>query len=305
MKSEHRHELKTNDLSRWATQVGHSSEKYTNQIIAGAIGLVLLAGIGIYWQSASRAARSAGWNEMAAAQSAEDFANIADKHPGTVVASWALLREGELHLNSGMRLAFTDRASGTSDLKKAREAFEKLVKDDSTPADAKERALFGLGRCLETLSNKNTEEAIAVYQRLITEYAYSAYKSAAEARIAALRTGGAQDFYAWWHEQNPKPVDRELPRDLSMPGGALLNPGGAINPNNTGAPLGEDEFPTTSGGTSEPSKTTKTAPAEKPAEKGEAPKAPESDVKKDAEKPAASPTPEKAPEKTDEPAKKE
>jgi hypothetical protein len=303
MKSEHRHELKTNDLSRWATQVGHSTEKYTNQIIAGVLGLVLLAGIGIYWQSASRAARSAGWNEMAAAQSAEDFANIADKYPGTQVAAWATLREGELHLGTGMRLTFTDRASGVSDLKKSREAFEKLVNDDSVPADVKERALFGLGRTLETLSDKNTEEAIAAYQKLITEYAYSAYKNAAEARIAALRTGGAQDFYAWWHEQNPKPVDRELPRDLSTPGGPLLNP------NNTSAPLGENEFPTTSGGTSDP---TKAAPSEKPAEtsdekpaeKTEAPKTPESDAKKGAETPAASPTPE-APAKSDEPAKKE
>ena len=128
---------------------------------------------------------------MAAAQSAEDFANIADKYPGTQVAAWAMLREGELHLGTGMRLTFTDRASGVSDLKKAREAFEKLVNDDSVPADVKERALFGLGRTLETLSDKNTEEAIAAYQKLITEYAYSAYKNSAEARLRRSAPAGA------------------------------------------------------------------------------------------------------------------
>ena len=107
-------------------------------------------------------------------------------------------------------------------MKKARESFDKIVNDPDAPPDVKERALFGLGRCLETLSDRNTDEAIAVYQQLLNDYLYSAYKSAAEARIAALRTGGAQEFYAWFHDQNPKPPDRELPRDLKGP---VLPPG--------------------------------------------------------------------------------
>ncbi|MGE3313836.1 MAG: tol-pal system YbgF family protein [Planctomycetaceae bacterium] len=296
MKSEHRHELKTNDLGRWATEVGHSAEKYTGQIIAGVVGVLLIGAIAVYWQSSSKAAASAGWNEMAAAQNAEDFANIADKYPGTSVSAWARLREAEMHLATGMRLSFTDRASGVSDLKKSREAFEKLVSDDSVPADAKERALFGLGRCLESLSSKNLDEPIAAYQRLVTEYPYSAYKTAAEARIAALRTGGAQDFYAWWHEQNPKPVDRELPRDMAAPGGPILNPGAAVDPFNI-----EDASPVINPNPSDPAKSDSSTPAEK----SEAPKSPEPEAAKDAAKPADSPSSEKTPEKSNEPAAKE
>lgn len=304
MKSEHRHELKTNDLGRWASQVSESAEKYTNQIIAGIVGVMLIAAIAIYWQRSSKAAASAGWNEMAAAQSAEDFANIADKYPGTAAAAWALLREAELHLGTGMRLAFTDRASGLSDLKKARESFEKLVNDSSIPADVKERALFGQGRCLETLSGKDTTAAIAAYQRLISEYDYSAYRKAAEERIAALRLGGAQDFYAWWQEQNPKPADRELPRDIANPGGSILNPGTSAL---SGDPFNIEDDSTKSA----PVKTNTSAPADTPAssenssETNDALPVPETDAAKDAANPADPPSLEKTPEKPAEPAAKE
>jgi len=218
MKSEHRHDLKTNELGRWAAEVGQSYEKYLNQIIIGAVAVLLLVAGAIYLSRSSAASASAGWNEMAAAQSAEDFANIADKHQGTAVGAWARLKECEQHLGNGIQLAFTDRASALSDLKKAREGFEKVIDDPAASDDVKERALFGLGRCLETMSDRNTEQAIAAYQRLVDEYAYTAYKTAAENRIAALKTGGSQEFYSWFHEQNPKPADRPLPRDMIRPG---------------------------------------------------------------------------------------
>ncbi len=283
MKSEHRHDLKTNDLGKWATEVGDSAGKYVNQIIAGAFGLVLLVAVAFYWSHSSSAAKTAGWNEIAAAKSAEEFANVADKHKGTVVASWARLKEGELHLDSGLRLMFTDRASGLSDLNKAKKSLEEAAYDAASPADVKERALFSLGRCLETLSDGKTEDAIAVYQKLVTDYPYTPYKNVANTRIEALRTGGSQEFYSWFHAQNPKPPDRELPRDMAFPGmneGATKSGDGATEAGKSGeaaagSAKGSDE---------------KSLPAEKPEAAGKsdggssdgAPKVPEKSEKADA-----------------------
>jgi hypothetical protein len=227
MKSEHRHELKTNELERIASEWGHTAEHYVQDnwmlLAAAVVAIAIGAGGVVYWRSSSGTAGQQGWREFASANKASDFGNVADKFSGTSAGSWARLMEGEIELNSGVRASFTDRAASRSDLKKAQENFEKLIADKATPSDVMERALFGLARAKEALPDKNLgpskvdDAAIETYQRLVTEFPISIYKDYAESRIAALKTGTAQDFYAWFEQQNPKPADREMPKDLIPP----------------------------------------------------------------------------------------
>ncbi len=227
MKSEHRHELKTNELERIASELGHTAEHYVHDnwmLLAAAVVAILIgAGGVVYWRSSSGSAGQQGWREFASASKAADYGNVADKYSGSVAAAWSRLLEGEMELNSGIRSSFTDRSAGRSDLQKAQENFEKLIADKATPSDVIERALFGLARAKEALPPKDlspskiNDGAIETYQRLVTEFPISVYKDYAEARIAALKTGTAQDFYAWFEQQNPKPADREMPKDLIPP----------------------------------------------------------------------------------------
>jgi hypothetical protein len=227
MKSEHRHELKTNELERIASEWGHTAEHYVHEnwllLVAAVVLVALTAGGVVYWRSASGVAGQQGWRELAAATKAADYGNVADKYPGTVAGSWARLMEGEMELSSGVRSSFTDRAAGRSDLKKAQENFEKLIADSATPEDVLERAMFGLAQSKEALPEKDlgpskvNDAAIDAYQRLATKFSAGIYKDVAESRIAALKTGTAQDFYAWFDQQNPKPADREMPKDLIPP----------------------------------------------------------------------------------------
>ena len=227
MKSEHRHELKTNELGRIASEWSHTAEQYVHENLAllmAAVVVILLGAAGlVYWRSSTGTAGQQGWREFANATKASDYGNVADKFSGTVAGAWARLLEGEMELTSGIRSSFTDRAAGNSDLKKAQENFEKLIADKATPSDVMERALFGLARVREALPDKKlspskiNDAAIETYQRLLTEFPLSVYKDYAEARIAALKTGTAQDFYAWFEQQNPKPADREMPKDLIPP----------------------------------------------------------------------------------------
>ena len=64
MKSEHRHELKTNELERIASDWGHASERYlhehTNLLIAGAVALVVLVIGVIYWRTSAGSYDSQG-----------------------------------------------------------------------------------------------------------------------------------------------------------------------------------------------------------------------------------------------------
>jgi hypothetical protein len=228
MKSEHRHELKTNELERLATEWRRTSEDYVQHHkvqLAGVAVVLLLAVIAyFYWTASSSGVDSQGWRAMAKAGTAAQFGDIADKYAGKKLASWARLQEGESDLFSGIRLSFTDRASGLSDLKKAQENFDNLIRDKATPPEVLERALFGLAQCRESLPSdpkappsKIDDPAIAAYENLLKQFPDTVFKPIAEARIAALRTGKTQDFYAWFDKQNPKPVDREVPKDLIPP----------------------------------------------------------------------------------------
>jgi hypothetical protein len=227
MKSEHRHELKTNELERIASEWGHTAERYFHEnltlLVVAAVAIAAIAGGVVYWRSASGVAGQQGWREFASAAKTEDYGNVADKYAGTPAGAWARLMEAEMELSSGIRASFTDRAAGRSDLKKAQENFEKLVANKATPSDAMERALFGLALAKEALPDKSTspskvnDAAIDTYQQLVTQFPISPFKDYAEARIAALKTGTAQDFYAWFEQQNPKPADREMPKDLIPP----------------------------------------------------------------------------------------
>jgi len=213
MKSEERHELKTNDLGQMAMQAQVFFQQHGSQLLFVACGCLLVAAAAVYWVRSSSQAASAGWSQMTMANSAEDFANVADKYPTSTVAAWARLNAANRHLESGNRLAFTDRSAGVSDLSAASKEFEQLLSAGDVPLKVRERALFGLARCRESQADESTGGAVEAYERLLAEFPETIYKELAERRIDVLRTDRAKSFYAWFHKQNPKPPDLEAPRD--------------------------------------------------------------------------------------------
>src|SRR5262249_55888920 len=98
---------------------------------------------------------------------------------------------------------------GTEHLKKARDAFRSVVDDKHAPGEVRERALIGLGRALESLSDGSEGEAVKAYESLVKDYPNSLYKQDAEDRIAALTKGSGQEFYAWFAKYpRPKMADK-------------------------------------------------------------------------------------------------
>ena len=234
MKSEHRHELQTNDLGKLMVQAEPFVEKYGVKVLV-TIGVVfVLVVIFVAWNSHQTSQQSEGWTRLAAANSTEDFENVAEDFAGTEVADWALVQAAESHLQSGIRSSFTDRSAGDRELKEAKEGFQQLLDASSTPPEIRERALFGMARVEESTSDGDLKTAIDLYKKLIQDYPNSVYRKLAEqrvkpatgAKVAALDEEGTKNFYKWFHEQDPKPGDRQRPGfNLPMPGGA--GPGGA------------------------------------------------------------------------------
>ncbi len=213
MDSQHRHELQQNDLRKITNRTLPFFEKYGLQVASG-VAVAVALGIGaVWWYSQSTLSSSDGWTQLDQAlhkqdASAADFAGVNDQHPGSTAAAWANLKAAEDHLKHGMKAAFSDRDASLADLKKAQASFQKLEGGGTRIApEIRERALFGLARCLESLSDGNNDEAIKVYSRLNAEFPQGMFKGMAEDRIKTLASPEAKDFYAWFHQQKPQPKD--------------------------------------------------------------------------------------------------
>jgi len=245
MKSEHRHELQQNELGKLARKVKPWLEKHGFQVAGGLLAVLVVAAGAIWWTSGAIQAGSAGWTKLSIAESTEDFAAVAEKESEHLAGAWARLRSAELNLENGILETFTDRELALTDLKRAKEDFEKVLASKvALPPAVEERARLGLARCLEATSDGDVSPAVEAYQALLTKYPDSIYKKHVEQRIKELRSDEARDFYAWFHSQKPKPPDFRKPQDNLQPttpaDGAL--PPAATTPT-TNEPQGESTSP--------------------------------------------------------------
>jgi hypothetical protein len=213
MKSQHRHDLQTNELGKVADKVATSFggffELHGNRIMIGFCVVSLAAAGLIYKYKLDQAHEAAAWRDLSKASRAEDYAGVWERNPGTIAARWARVHEGESRLEEGVQLLFTNLESGMNELKLAREALQRVIDEQATPPEIRERAVFSLARCLESMSNGTESDAVKTYQMLLREFPESIYKKSAENRIAALNTGSGQEFYSWFATYpRPKPAER-------------------------------------------------------------------------------------------------
>jgi hypothetical protein len=216
MKSEHRHELQTNELGKYAEKLAIFLDVHGNRLMLGVcLACVPLAAF-IYWYRTSTNNEAAAWRDFAAAVSsnqADDFLEVWDAHKSSPVGLWARVHEGESRLTQGVETMFRNVETGIEGLKKARTAFQSVVDDKRAPQEIRERALIGLGRALESMSDGSEGEAKQAYESLVKEYPNSIYKGDAEARIAALSKTDSQEFYAWFASYPRPKIDAKRPRD--------------------------------------------------------------------------------------------
>jgi hypothetical protein len=207
MKSEHRHDLQTNELGKITEKLGSFMEVHGNRLMIGVCVVSLAASVAIYWVRTQRNSEASAWREMSTAIAtgkAEDFYDVWVDHKGTPTGLWARVHEGESWLGQGVQDLFRNVELGTEHVKKARDAFQTVVDDRRAPAEVRERGLIGLGRALESLSDGSEADALKAYESLVKEFPDSIYKHDAEDRIAVLSKGSGQEFYAWFAKY-PRP----------------------------------------------------------------------------------------------------
>jgi tetratricopeptide (TPR) repeat protein len=243
MKSEERHELKSNELEKLSARLQPIVEKYGLHIVLAVSAAIVIAAAAMFWNRTNTAEKTAGWTELRSANSAETLLAVAEieslsKKP---VAAWARLQAAERYLQTGIRQSLENREGErglVSDLDEARKNFQLVLDAATANSNLQERALYGLGRCLETMAGVNQrtdapnsttvdllDGAAKAYEKLLSEYPNSAYNQKRyeeeelgnlERHLQYLKSDEASNFYAWFRTQNPKPAGRRGPFD-SMP----------------------------------------------------------------------------------------
>ena len=200
-------------LVKWLDQYGNAAT------IVACVAMIGGA-IAYSYNRTSTGRNERAWARYSQARSAQDFGDIADDFANTEVGAWARLGEGERLLESenpkspsGISLMFTNRDAALGDLKKATEAFHKVLTMKSAASAARERAAWGLAKSTEAQCDGDTSKPTEAYQTLLKEFPKSIYKVAAEERIESLKSESAKEFYAWFHKQNPKPAEPSKPKD--------------------------------------------------------------------------------------------
>ena len=212
MNTEERHHLQQNDLAVHTAKAKTFAEEHGFTLLLVAAAIVVLLVAASLWTSWSRSASALGWADLFEARDQAELADVAVTYPDTPAALWAELIEADYHTRTGVAALYTDRATADDELKLAREKYEAVL-DRDPPAQAAQKALFGLATVQEVTSGGELTPALETYGRLIDEYPDSPFTALAERRVEELERPAAKPFYTWLAEQEPKPSDLQRPID--------------------------------------------------------------------------------------------
>ncbi len=155
MKTERRHKLETNELADSLAHWVESVKPYVRTIMGLLIAAVVLAFAYAFVSRHSAAKAREGWDEYFQAFnqfSRDKFEDVADKYPGTPAAWWSKTVVGDMNLNEGTNLLYSDKPLGRDKLHSAVGDYESVLKD-ATESAVLQRATFGLARAHERWAN--------------------------------------------------------------------------------------------------------------------------------------------------------
>jgi tetratricopeptide (TPR) repeat protein len=216
MRSDHRHELKTNELADWILHFPEwANENRTSLIGAAAVILVALL---IYFlsfyrqnivsarsrerltnlvmqvpQQMNRVANAAMQNNdesYALLPTAQDLQDFAAKSSNSDMAALALIQRGAtLRAEIHYRLAEVSREELATQIGKAKESYQQALDRQPSNSSLAAAAQYGLGLCEEELGN--FDQAAAIYREVAQKSEYAGTTAQAE---AAYRLKIMDDF---------------------------------------------------------------------------------------------------------------
>lgn len=170
MDSEHRHELKENDLATFLTHFGEWWGKHgTNILIVITVLLIVVLGYRFLDMRATTAHNEA-WSDLAATASPEGYRTLAETHKDPAVQALAYLRGGDLLLAQSTSASAKNvdgaDAVGTPQeaLENAKVMYQQVLSISQEPV-YRVNAMMGLAAVAE--AERNWEQAGTYYRQVI------------------------------------------------------------------------------------------------------------------------------------------
>lgn len=207
MKSEHRHELKTNELAEWLGNLPQWTKENLTTILV-VVAVVAAGATFLIWRTYNKNVvqvrghlefsnlldqLSAGKLQVQNAQAqgqdlsfillqpANSLGNFAQNTSNNRMAALALIKQAEaLRTELHYRPGLINEKDLTSQINQAKAAYAEAVQKSSANASLKATAEFGLGLCEEELSN--FQEAQQIYQSIVANAGYEGTVANAAAR---------------------------------------------------------------------------------------------------------------------------
>ncbi len=253
MKSEHRHELKTNELAEWLGHLPQWTKQNLTTILV-VVAVVVVAVTFFFWRSYNKNVVQARehiefsnlLNQLSAIEAripgsqteggdlsvtllpaAESLGNFAQNTSNSRMAALALIKQAEaLRAELHYRTVQISPQDLTNRINQAKTAYTEAIRKSSENAPIRATAEFGLGLCEEELGN--FDQAKKIYQSIIDndDFEGTVAKAAAKNRIEIMSD------YTQKVTFKPAPV----PAAASQPT-IQLNPIDINSPANTTIPI--------------------------------------------------------------------
>ncbi|GEM_PF-7001056 len=235
MKSQRRHELKTNPLAVWVERIIRQVQPYW-KLITAAVVVIAVVWLGTLILKARHEARlEQGWDRLfailrdehlnqliqqlqedeqtkdlrpeeqrreALARLAEQLDAVAQAYADTPVATYAQVELGDIYYALGLSYLFQDVEEARKYLDRAVESYQQATTTRVTEPQLVPRARFGLAQALEARGRSSRDDSPHDWQRAQQEYELltrspSIYHPLAQARLDAMQRGR---FHEWFWE---------------------------------------------------------------------------------------------------------
>jgi tetratricopeptide (TPR) repeat protein len=231
MKSEHRHELRTNELAEWLSNLPQWTKKNLKVIIYVSVVVVLAAGSYVYHRyqkdvvevqkqveltnliaqlpqfkvEVLQSQLSGFDNSYMFIQTADDLQTAAENAKDDQTAAMALIKSAEvLRMELHYRLGRISKQDLESAIIQAKERYNKAIEKAGDNSYLTAMANFGLGLCEEELGN--FAGARQIYREITTNPAFEGTTIAVQAQRRLEIMSDYQQKVVFWQAPEPSPA---------------------------------------------------------------------------------------------------
>ncbi|TKJ39411.1 MAG: hypothetical protein CEE38_01335 [Planctomycetes bacterium B3_Pla] len=265
MKSEHRHELKTNELAEWLANLPQWTKENLVTIICVSVFVVVLAGL-YFWRGYSKNVLqvrerteltyllnqlSGGKVQILQAQAqgrdlsflllqpAKGLEAFAQTTKNNRMAALALIKQAEA-LRGELHYGTAEQSYVTEQISKAKASYTQAMEISSNNPSLAAGARFGLGLCEEELGN--FEQARQIYRDIVAGAGYEGTVAVSQAQRRLKIMADHEQQIAFKPDPNPKPTVTSQPQIDIRPTTPGL-PANIIPPFSINRPLDFSMFP--------------------------------------------------------------